>query len=108
MTLETRVWLAQCLCPQRHCIMAAAAEAGTEEVAREAALEPLRMAIEAALCSFKLNPWCGICEAPAQQWTFEIGRTPYHSLAEAKAPLEEEERKQRATAAVFGDMKRGD
>jgi len=105
---ETRVWIAQCLCPDRHAILAASGEADSEPAAMSTIAWPLREAIEAALHTGVLNPWCGLCKAGSETWRYEVGRTRYRTMAEAENPLRENEAKQAATRAAFGDMKRSD
>lgn len=105
----TRVWIAQCLCPQRHCIMAAAGEAADADAADQTVGTELREQVAALLQSGAVNPWCGLCRSPVESWHYELGRTPFRSLAEAMPALRQEEEKQRLTAAVLGDdLKRSD
>lgn len=98
----TRVWIAQCLCgPNRHAIVAAVAEADNQ-----AAAEAIRAELIASVASMRsasvLNPWCGICGASEAGWRYEIGRTPYRSMAEAQPALAHTEAENAAAAAVFG------
>ena len=96
------VWIAQCLCPDRHCILAAAGVA--EGRAEAAAIErTLRDNVAGLLARRVLNPWCGLCRAPITSWAYELGRTRWRTMAEAKLALEEAERKQRLTAALLGE-----
>lgn len=99
----TRVWIAQCLCPARHCILAAAGEADTDEEAR-ALIKPLRGSVAMFIDSRAINPWCGLCKAPADSWTYEVGRTAWASIAEATPALAASAADQQRTAAVWGDL----
>ena len=102
------VWLAQCLCPSRHAILAASCEAETEAEATREAHKPLTEAIALALSLGVINPWCSLCHAKAETWTIELGRTQFATMAEAKPAFEQNEREQAAVRAIFGDMKRSD
>ena len=71
---STRVWIAQCLCPQRHCILAAADEANDENEATRISAW-LQRRIAAKLIAGELSPWCGLCRAPVESWRYEVTRT---------------------------------
>jgi hypothetical protein len=103
-----RVWIAQCLCPHRHTILATAGEADGAEAAEEQVAAPLREAVEEALQSDVLNPWCGLCRAPAESWRYEVGRTRFRTMEEATPALRRNEAEQAATRQVFGDLPRSD
>jgi hypothetical protein len=87
------VWIVQCLCPRRHCIMAVAYEPGSMDHA--AAEGALREAVARAIAGGLLNPWCALCGS--RDFGYSAGRTPYRTIAEARAPLAELERRQEAT-----------
>ena len=101
---EIRVWLAQCLCPQRHCILAAIHEADGEAEARAVILSPLREQIEGMLKIKALNPWCGICRSPIERWSYEVGRTHWTTMAEAEPHVRQLEAEQIATGLMFGEL----
>jgi hypothetical protein len=107
MSQDRRVWIAQCLCPQRHCILAGADEA-EDAVAAQAIVERLRETIATAQEAGVINPWCGLCNAATESWRYECSRTRFRSLAEAMPVLKESEGQQRLTAALWGDMPRSD
>ena len=99
---ETRVWIAQCLCgPNRHAILANAGEADSEATARDALIPQLREAIGMLLQS-TLNPWCAICGATRPSWRYEIGRTPFRTIAEAAPELAEMAAGNVVANALFG------
>jgi hypothetical protein len=102
------VWIAQCLCPQRHAILAAAKEAEDQRAAEESVLAPLREQVAAWLRSGSLNPWCGLCNSPSETWRYELGRTRHRSMAEAMPELKESEKQQQMTARLWGDLPRSD
>lgn len=54
------VWIMQCLCPQRHCIVASCDMADSEAEAREKLDAPTREAV-AELIAGGIDPWCGLC-----------------------------------------------
>lgn len=107
MSQERRVWIAQCLCPQRHCILAAA-DVVEDEAAAQAIVARLREGLATAQEAGVINPWCGLCHAAAESWRYECSRTQFRSIAEATPTLKEDERQQRLIAALWGDMPRSD
>lgn len=102
------VWIAQCLCPDRHTIMAAAGEATDQADATEHIRDPLARAVGAAVETSAINPWCGICHAKFETWDVELGRTQFATMAEASPSLKRLGDEQAAVRALFGDMKRSD
>jgi hypothetical protein len=100
---EQRVWIAQCLCPQRHAILAAGGEADGEAAATEAVTYPLRKFVEGMLQSGALNPWCGLCSARPSTWRYELGRTRWRTIEEAEPHLRGSEAAQAVTRSLFGD-----
>jgi hypothetical protein len=100
----SRVWIAQCLCPQRHAIVAAGVEAEDLSAAKAALLTPLRTQVTRMIGSGTINPWCGMCQAPIESWRFEIGRTRFASMAEAEPQLRQSERQQAVVRRAFGDL----
>jgi hypothetical protein len=97
----TRVWIAQCLCPQRHAIIATAGEAEGRAGAERYVVGPLKFRVASLLRAKTLNPWCGICRAQARTWRYELARTAFATMAEAMPALKENEDKQRLTAALL-------
>jgi hypothetical protein len=97
---ERRVWIAQMLCPNRHCIAALIGEADDE--AEAARVLPLQTAVDAMLAEGGINPWCGICGAERASWRAEWGRTRFRTMAEAEGPLQQNQRKQLVANALFG------
>ena len=97
-----RVWICQCICPNRHCI---AALAGEHEGPRDAneMIGILRDQMAEFTKAKTINPWCGICKAKADTWQYDLGRTPFRSLEEAKPYLEQNEREQALARIVWGD-----
>jgi hypothetical protein len=94
------IWIAQCLCPQRHCILACAGEVETET------LEVLQEGIENLLAAQSINPWCGLCGATKASWKYEVARSRFRTMEEALPGLREEEERQRLSAAVWSDIHR--
>jgi hypothetical protein len=99
------VWIAQCLCPMRHAILAASGEAADEAEAIKEFRNPLAEGIALALRIGVLNPWCSICNAKPETWDIELGRTSFATMAEAEPSLRKLQDEQMATRALFGDMK---
>ncbi|HTI78956.1 MAG TPA: hypothetical protein VL614_00745 [Acetobacteraceae bacterium] len=103
-----RVWVAQCLCPGRHAILALAGEANSGQEAMVSIASPLRQAVQAALQEQTINPWCSLCNAKAETWVYEIGRTRFRTMEEATPTLRESEAKQATLRRLFGDIPRSD
>jgi hypothetical protein len=101
---QKRVWIAQCLCPQRHAILAAGGEAEDHSAAEEALIKPLRTQVTRMIGSGTINPWCGLCKAPIESWRYEVGRTRFASMAEAEPHLRQNEREQAVVRRAFGDL----
>lgn len=101
------VWITQCLCPQRHCVLAVANEAESREEAERAALGVLRDAVGTLVAASALNPHCGLCGAERETWRYELAQTAWATLAEAAPALCEEQRKQVALRSAFGDLHLG-
>lgn len=78
------IWLVQLLCPERHCIMAAAYEREGIE-SGPGAEESLKGAIR----ENGLNWECGICMK--KELHFEHGKTPFKSMEEAYPRLKQVE-----------------
>jgi hypothetical protein len=102
-----RVWVAQCLCPSRHCILANVGEAETIAEAEEI-VTALREAIEELIANAVMNPWCSLCRATALTWRYELGRTTFETMDEAEPILRRFASIQAAVNAMFGDLKRSD
>lgn len=106
MKQSERVWIVQCLCPQRHCIVAVAAEAPSEAAALPL-IATLRDRVAALIADKIIDPWCGLCQAPRERWQFELGRTGFATLAEAAPALAKTQADQRASAALLRAMGAG-
>jgi hypothetical protein len=93
------VLLLQCLCPARHCIIALAGEAppATAEEMKDRAV----VALEAAIESKAINPWCELCKAPRGFWSFEVAELPGRTLAEIMPELKRQEAAQMQTQAAM-------
>jgi hypothetical protein len=84
-----RPLLAQCLCPNRHCLLALAFPAG--DISAAEALEAIQTAAAVAIqketssaatatlhklgLPVGINPWCALCGAPSEKWIFEVAET---------------------------------
>lgn len=98
-----KVWIAQCLCPNRHTILAAAGEADDREDAEETLTRPLRENIASMLAERVFNPWCGMCKARDETWIYDLERTAFATMDEAMPHLRQSEAEQAAIRALFGD-----
>jgi hypothetical protein len=99
-----RVWIAQCLCPQRHCIMATAGEADGEAEARIEIELPLREKLNKWLADRTMNPWCGICRSPVDRWIYEVAPTRWATLEAALPALRRTEAENVAAGTVLGEL----
>lgn len=99
-----RVYLAQCLCPLRHAMMASSGEAIDRDDAEAEVLQPLRRAIAVLLQTKVMNPWCAICNAAPHSWTYELRRTRWRTMAQAEPHLRTLEQQNLAINAVYGDL----
>lgn|SRR5262245_9786990 len=93
---EHKVRLCQCLCPQRHCIVAVAYTLA--EMSDEQAIGDLTERLNRLLDSKAMNPWCGLCQAPRNKWHYEVGITRFASMEEAAPVLKASQSAQLATA----------
>jgi hypothetical protein len=101
-----RIWICQCLCPSRHCIVAVVGEADSEAEAEANVRTPLRRRVAELLKAGALNPWCGICNASRATWRYEVRRTVFNSMDEAVPKLREVEELNAVANLTFGDMDR--
>jgi hypothetical protein len=89
------VFIVQCLCPQRHAICAIAKQVFGPDPAKPpaellAAIEDeLRASVDEQIehGTPALNPWCGLCGARRQTWTFEARATKYETMDQALPDL---------------------
>ena len=102
------VWLAQCLCPDRHAILALAGEAVDAEEAEREIAAPFRANVDDVIRLRMVNPWCSLCHAPRESWIFELERTRFDTLDEAAPHLKQAEAEQAQVRAMWGDIKRND
>lgn len=89
----SKVYLVQLLCPERHCVLAAAFEEG------ENTPDKVIAEMKEQMKQNNINPWCGLCGSP--KLTFETAPTKYDSLQAAAPVLFEEQLKQMFTRAVM-------
>lgn len=96
----SKVKLAQCLCPQRHTIIALA----DENREKEEFLNELRELIGKMLREKQLNPWCGLCGAKSDSWLYEVGDTEFDSLEEAIPAMAKLQSEQLRTAQILNSL----
>lgn len=101
--MSQRVWIAQCLCPGRHAILATAGEATSRSEAEKKILAPLRKTIQEALSAGAINPCCALCNSKADTWTYEAGRTRFRTMEEAAPALADHAIGNAIANAVFGE-----
>jgi hypothetical protein len=98
------LWIAQCLCPSRHCIVAATGEVETEAEAEREVRQPLRRDVVGMLASGAINPWCAICNANRATWRYEVRRTRFATMAEAAPELARLQAGNLAMNLLWGDI----
>jgi hypothetical protein len=90
------VWISQCLCEHRHCILSAVwDEADTSQAQAEAELSN---ALTQLLWTGTLNKWCRICRS--ETFHYEAGRTTWRTIEEATPELQ----KVQAANIASGDL----
>jgi hypothetical protein len=102
--MSQRVWIAQCLCPDRHCIVAGAGEAADSRKAAKQILEPLKADVANALRLEVISPWCSLCNAKSDTWRYELRRSAFRTMDDARPVLERLQAEQMVANALFGDM----
>lgn len=101
------VWICQCLCPERHCLLAAAGEAENEIEAVGGLEAPLRRKVADLLRDKAVNPWCALCGALPGTWCYETRRTVFATMDQAGPALTHLQAENDLTNRVFGDMPKG-
>jgi hypothetical protein len=92
----------QCLCPERHCILAVAYD--DAETKPDDAMQMFKsMVLTAADAGGPMNPWCGICQS--RDWRYEDGVTRFASLEAAKPFLEQSQADQLATRTLIDEQR---
>ena len=94
------VWLCQCLCPQRHCILSLASDSMKPARLTHVMREEMAMILAFGV----LNPWCGLCGAQSEAWTYETGRTRFATLEEAEPALRLAEAEQQRSRALLQEL----
>jgi hypothetical protein len=89
------IHIIQCLCPQRHCILAVAYD---DAVAPgDEAMQALKNGVQAMVSVGLIDPWCGFCES--RELFYEDRITNFATMEEAQPALKACETEQLATAA---------
>ncbi len=86
----TRVHITQCLCPDRHCIIAIVWK--EPDHTKDSAEAHLKSLMDEMTNLGVLNPWCGICNS--RDLHCEDGITKFQSIKEAMPFLKELEAQQ--------------
>lgn len=95
------IHIIQCLCPQRHNILAVAYD--DAKTKGDDALHQLQGVIKKALDAGVLNPWCGICQS--RDWSYEDGITRFTTMEEAMPHLKQCQEDQLASRAVIDEAR---
>jgi hypothetical protein len=73
------IWICQCLCERRHCMIAGAFDDAKQSVANAEA--ETRVAFQQMVTSGATRACCRICDSV--KFHYESGRTPYATMEEA-------------------------
>lgn len=92
------IHIIQLLCPARHCVLASAFDA--EKISPDEAMQEFQRIVGRCFETGAFNPWCGICHC--RELVYEEGKTRFKTMEEAQPFLEENQRQQRAAAAILG------
>lgn len=96
--MKPAVYIAQLLCPQRHCISANVSVCQSDEEINnltEHTHTGFAFMVEKKL----LNPWCGICGSTSLR--VETARTKFSTMDEAMPHLKASEKAQQQSAAML-------
>lgn len=106
--MTRHVWITQLLDKDRHCIVAALAEADSQEDAEARIAAPLLRQVDAAIERGIMNPWCALCGSARDSWRVETRRARWRTLAEAEADpqLERLRAGNDLARALYGDTHR--
>jgi hypothetical protein len=100
--MEQRVWLAQVLCPQRHAVIAGAAEIDNLDEVASIIVKPLLEKLKFLMNEGNINPWCNICGAKHDTWKVDAGQTRFHTLGEAEPMLRHLEQENHLAHRILG------
>jgi hypothetical protein len=89
------IHIIQCLCPQRHCVLAVAYDPADMNGAEAMLL--LKEGIESMIFRGIIDPWCGLCDSC--EFHYEDNATVWASMEEAKPKLEKQQAAQMAMRA---------
>ena len=95
------IYIIQCLCPNRHAIVAIAYDPA--DISHDVALRGFRAQVEQLIEKQVMNPWCGICQS--RDWTYEQRRSKYRTMEEAKPEIARLELEQMLTRMVIDQRK---
>jgi hypothetical protein len=94
------VSIVQCLCPKRHCMLAAA-YVPTAERTPAHMKHFLRKKVTEMIALKVANPYCGICGARPETFSYEAGVTRFESMEQALPELRRLEKEQARARAIF-------
>jgi len=83
--MKAAVYIAQVLCPDRHCILAAAMECETQEEIDQFKAE-FEKQFSGLIAGKHIDPWCGICQS--RHLRAEMKKTKFATLEEANPHIE--------------------
>jgi hypothetical protein len=90
---DTRVWIAQAICPWRHCLCTVAFDEA--HVSKEEGSRQVLTYLEAEITAGRLHLRCEICNSTTIK--VELGRTRFASIAEAIPAIRANQQHQKET-----------
>lgn len=99
-----KVWIAQLLCPLRHCILAVAGEYETEAAAGELSFLLGAHAAELMTPQGPFDHWCGICGS--KELKIELAPSIFSTLDEARPILAQLQQEQIRNMAMLQAQRR--
>jgi hypothetical protein len=97
-----KVYIAQLLCPLRHCVMMMPGECESDELAAALA-EHVRQSFDALVAAGAMRAVCGICGS--RELAVEVAATVFNTLAEAMPTFAESARRQEETRRAIEETR---
>lgn len=100
-----KVRIIQCLCPNRHCILAVTYATNTGKCIPEFA-DTFRQSVDKLIAQKQITPTCAICGSASTEFTYEDAPTKFKTMEEARPEMERLEEQQRLSREMHLMLKR--
>jgi hypothetical protein len=97
--VSDKIFIAQALCSQRHCLMACCAKLPEDQA--YVAAEGLAEILDERIAKGEIKPVCALCGEPRAAWTFEAKASIFATLEEALPVVRAIESRNRLTAMLM-------